>query len=74
MAARNFLPRYNAFELKIFNDSIGIQLKNAVHLGKKSSPPSLAQSSFDRGFIYGEEFLLHMLHAEPRYWRNDSIK
>ena len=23
------------FELRIFNDSIGIRLKNAVHLGKK---------------------------------------
>ena len=35
MAARNFLPRCIAFELQIFNDSIGIRLKNAVHLGKK---------------------------------------
>ena len=35
MAARNFLPRCTAFELQTFNDSIGIRLKNAVHLGKK---------------------------------------
>ena len=35
MAAMNFLPRCIAFELQIFNDSIGIRLKNAVHLGKK---------------------------------------
>ena len=35
MAARNFLPRCIAFELQIFTDSIGIQLKSAVHLGKK---------------------------------------
>ena len=35
MAARKFLPRCTAFELQIFNDSIGIRLKNAVHLGKK---------------------------------------
>ena len=35
MAARSFLPRCIAFELQIFNDSIGIRLKNAVHLGKK---------------------------------------
>ena len=30
-----FLPRCIAFELQIFTDSIGIRLKNAVHLGKK---------------------------------------
>ena len=42
MAARNFLPRFIAFELQILNDSIGIRLKNAVHLGKNSSPASLA--------------------------------
>ena len=35
MAARNFLPRCIAFELRIFNGSIGIRLKNAMHLGKK---------------------------------------
>ena len=35
MAERNFLSRFIAFELQVFNDSIGIQLKNAVHLGKK---------------------------------------
>ena len=35
MAARNFLPRCTAFELQIFNETIGIRLKNAVHLGKK---------------------------------------
>ena len=35
MAARIFLPRCIAFELQIFNDSIVVRLKNAVHLGKK---------------------------------------
>ena len=35
MAVRNFLPRCIAFELRILNDSIGMRLKNAVHLGKK---------------------------------------
>ena len=30
-----FLPRCIAFYLRILNDSIGIQLKNEVHLGKK---------------------------------------
>ena len=35
MAARNFLPRFIAFELQIFNDFLGIRLKYAVHLGKK---------------------------------------
>ena len=35
MAAKNFLPRCIAFEVQIFDDSIGIQLKNALHLGKK---------------------------------------
>ena len=29
------LPRCIASELRIVNDSIGIQLKNAMHLGKK---------------------------------------
>ena len=33
--ARNFLPRGFAFELQNFNDSMGIRLKTAVHLGKK---------------------------------------
>ena len=32
---KEFFPRYTAFELQIFNDSIGIRLKNALHLGKK---------------------------------------
>ena len=45
MAEKNFLPRCIAFELQIFNDSIGMRVKNAVHLGKSSLPPSLAQSS-----------------------------
>ena len=45
MAARNFLPRCIAFELQIFNDSIGIRLKDAGISVKNSSPPSLAQSS-----------------------------
>ena len=35
MATRIFLPRSILLELQIFNDSIGIRLKNAVHLGKK---------------------------------------
>ena len=35
MAARNFLPRSIAYEKQIFNDSKGIRLKSAVHLGKK---------------------------------------
>ena len=35
MAARNLLPRCAAFELQIFNESIGIRLMNAVHLSKK---------------------------------------
>ena len=36
MVAMNSLPICIALELQIFNDSIGIRLKNAVHLGKKS--------------------------------------
>ena len=31
--------------MTLFNDSIGIRLKKAMHLGKISSPPSLAQSN-----------------------------
>ena len=45
MAARNFLLRYTAFELQIFNDSIGIRLRPQCISVKYSSPPSLAQSS-----------------------------
>ena len=52
-AARNFLPRRLAFELRILTYPIGIQLKSAVYLGKsrdkycilyipgKGSPPPL---------------------------------
>ena len=32
-----FLSRCIAFELRILSDSLGIRLKNAVHLGKKLS-------------------------------------
>ena len=35
MAARNFLPRCIALESGIVNESIGIRLQNAMHLGKK---------------------------------------
>ena len=35
MAMRNFLPRSIAFKFQIFNDPIGIQLKNTIYLGKK---------------------------------------
>ena len=44
----NFLLRCIAFELQIFTDSIGSQLKSAVHLGKKFLAAifsALAQSS-----------------------------
>ena len=43
------LPRCTAFELRILNDSIGIRLKKTMHLGKNSSPSSLAQSSIKWG-------------------------
>ena len=35
MAARNVLPRCTAFKLLIFNDSIGVRLRIAMHLSKK---------------------------------------
>ena len=35
MVARNFLPRCIGLELRIFKYSIGIRLKNAMHLGKE---------------------------------------
>ena len=35
MAARKCLPRIIAFESQIFNNSIEIRFKNAVHLGEK---------------------------------------
>ena len=54
-----FLPRCTAFELQIFNDSIGIQLKNALHLGKNSSPPSLAQSSIAVENLYPIHTVIH---------------
>ena len=61
-----FLPRYVAFELQIVTDSIGIRLKNTVHLGKNSLPPSLAQSSIlqsNRKFyhIYTVTTVIHKL-------------
>ena len=45
MAARNFLPRCNAFFYRIPIESLKICNSNEMHLGKNSSPPSLAQSS-----------------------------
>ena len=51
MAARNFLPRYLAFELQIFKDSIGIRLKKAVYLGKNFLAAILAQSSIDNDVL-----------------------
>ena len=35
MALMNLLPRCIVFESRIVNDSIGIQLKSALHVGKK---------------------------------------
>ena len=35
VAMRNFLSRCTAFKLQIFNNSIGTQLENAMHLRKK---------------------------------------
>ena len=32
---KELFTKMHAFELRILNDSIGIRLKNAVHLGKK---------------------------------------
>ena len=35
MAARNFLPRCVACELRIYDDSIRSRVKNTMHFGKK---------------------------------------
>ena len=45
MAAMNFLSRCTAFFNRIATESLKICNSNAMHLGEKSSPPSLAQSS-----------------------------
>ena len=66
MAARTFLPTCIAFELWIFNDSIGIQLKTQCILVKSSSPPSLVQSSIAKLFLHCFPNMDRWLH--PR-WR-----
>ena len=53
MAARNFLPRCTAFFNRIPIELLKICRLSAMHLGKNSLPPSLAQSSIAVAFVDG---------------------
>ena len=48
MVASFFLPRCTTFFNRIPIESLKTCYSNAMHLGKNSSPPSLAQSSIHR--------------------------
>ena len=64
---KEFLPRCIAFELQIFNNTIGIPLKNAVHLGKKVLAAIFSAILYSTTWVF---FLgIFILH----YMENESV-